>query len=56
MECGILLQETDQADWRLAMGTLAEKFTLAGWALNTLSDRYLKTQREHYFRSPTQDT
>jgi hypothetical protein len=51
----VAAQETDQADWRLAMGTLAEKFTLARWALNTLSDRYLKAQREHYFRSPTQE-
>jgi hypothetical protein len=52
----VAAQETDQADWPLAMGTLAEKFTLARWALNTLSDRYLRTQREHYFRSPTHDT
>jgi hypothetical protein len=49
-------QETDQSQWRPAMGMLAEKFTLGRWALNTLSDRYLKTQREHYFRSPNGDS
>jgi hypothetical protein len=48
----VAAQETDQSQWRPAMGMLAEKFTLARWALNTLSDRYLKTQRGHYFRSP----
>ena len=48
----IAAQETDQPHWQPALATLAEKFTLARWALNTLSDRYLKTQREHYFQSP----
>ena len=52
----VAAQETDQAQWGPAFGLLAEKFTLARWALNTLSDRYLKTQREQYFWSPTQDT
>jgi CRP-like cAMP-binding protein len=51
----IAAQETDQSRWRPAMETLAEKFTLARWALNTLGDRYLKPQREHYFRSPNRD-
>jgi len=51
----VAAQETDQSRWRSAMGTLTEKFTLARWALNTLSDRYFKTQREHYFRSPDSD-
>ena len=48
----VAAQETDQIRWRPAMGTLAERFTLARWALNTLSDRYLKAQREQYFQSP----
>jgi hypothetical protein len=52
----VAAQETDQTRWRPAMQTLAEKFTLARWALNTLSDRYLKSQREHYFRPPNGDT
>jgi hypothetical protein len=52
----VAARETDQLRWRPAMGTLAEKFALARWALNTLSDRYLKTQREHYFWSPNRDT
>jgi hypothetical protein len=50
---GIAARQTDQTDWRPALELLSEKFTLARWALNTLSDRYLKTQREHYFRSST---
>jgi hypothetical protein len=52
----VTAQETDQTHWRPALQTLAEKFTLARWALNTLSDRYLKAQREQYFRSPNEDT
>jgi hypothetical protein len=48
----VAAQETDQPQWRPAMAILAEKFTLARWALNTLSDRYLKTQREQYFQLP----
>ena len=51
----IAAQETDQSRWRPAMETLAEKFILARWALNTLGDRYLKAQREHYFWSPNRD-
>jgi hypothetical protein len=46
-------EQTDQRAWRPALETLAEKFTLARWALNTLSDRYVKTLRAHYFRLPT---
>jgi hypothetical protein len=46
-------EQTDQRDSRPALATLAEKFTLARWALNTLSDRYVKTLRAHYFQSPT---
>jgi hypothetical protein len=52
----VAARETDQSHWRPAMETLAGNFTLARWALNTLSDRYLKTQREHYFRSPNWET
>jgi hypothetical protein len=33
------------------LGTLSEKFPLARLALNSLSDRYLKTHRSWYFRS-----
>lgn len=51
----VAAQETDQIRWRPAMRTLAERFTLARWALNTLSDRYLKTQRELYFQSPNRE-
>jgi hypothetical protein len=51
----VAAQETDQNQSRPAMGALAEKFTLARWALNTLADRYLKTQREHYFGPPNGD-
>jgi len=52
----VAAQEADKIRWRPAMGTLAEKFTLARWALNTLSDRYLKAQREQYFQSPNWET
>jgi hypothetical protein len=44
-------QELDDARWQPALQLLAEKFTIARWALNTLSDRYLQTRRELYFRS-----
>jgi hypothetical protein len=43
-------RETDQVHWRPALQALAEKFTFARRALNTLSDRYLKTLRTQYFR------
>jgi hypothetical protein len=43
-------QETVHAHWGTALEALAEKFTLARRALNTLSDRYLKKQRIRYFR------
>jgi hypothetical protein len=45
-------RETDQAPWKPVLGTLAEKFTLARLALNSLSDRYVKTHRARYFRFP----
>ena len=44
--------ETDQAQWKPVLGTLAEKFTLARLALNSLSERYVKTLRAQYFRFP----
>jgi hypothetical protein len=54
-------EQTGKSFYRLAalkteqmqavLGTLAEKFTLARLALNSLSDRYLKTHRSWYFRS-----
>jgi hypothetical protein len=47
-------RETDQEHWRPALQALAEKFTFARRALNTLSDRYLKTQRTEYFRFPVE--
>jgi hypothetical protein len=43
-------RETEQAQRQPILKRLAEKFTLARWALNTLSERYLKTQRAQYFR------
>jgi hypothetical protein len=45
---------TDQKQWQPAMEMLAERFTLARWALNSLSDRYIKTLRDHYFRLPAE--
>jgi hypothetical protein len=45
-------RETDQVYWRPALEVLAEKFTFARRALNTLSDRYLKRQRTGFFRLP----
>jgi hypothetical protein len=50
----VAAQETDQTQWKPVLGTLAEKFTLARLALNSLSDRYVKTLRAQYFRSPTE--
>ncbi len=47
-------RETDQAHWKPVLGTLAEKFTLARLALNSLSDRYVKTHRAQYFRFPAE--
>jgi hypothetical protein len=47
-------RETDQAHWKPVLGTLAEKFTLARLALNSLSDRYVKTHRARYFRFPAE--
>ena len=45
-------REPEEAQWQPILKTLAEKFTLARWALNNLSERYLKTHRAHYFRVP----
>jgi hypothetical protein len=50
----VAAQETDQTQWKPVFGTLAEKFTLARLALNSLSDRYVKTLRAQYFRSPAE--
>ena len=44
--------ETDQGHWKPVLGTLAKKFTLARLALNSLSERYIKTQRARYFQFP----
>jgi hypothetical protein len=49
----VAAQETDQIQWKPVLGTLAEKFTLARLALNSLSERYVKTLRSPYFRFPT---
>jgi hypothetical protein len=46
--------ETDQAQWKPVLETLAEKFTLARLALNSLSERYIKTHRARYFRFPAE--
>jgi hypothetical protein len=45
--------ETDQAQWKPVLETLAEKFTLARLGLNNLSERYFKTHRARYFQFPT---
>ena len=50
----VAAQETDQTQWKAVLGTLAEKFSLARLALNSLSDRYVKTLRTQYFRSPAE--
>ena len=50
----VAARETDQSQWKPVLGTLAEKFTLARLALNSLSDRYVKTLRARYFRSPAE--
>jgi hypothetical protein len=51
----VAAQETDQTQWKPVLGTLAEKFTLARLALNSVSDRYVKTLRARYFRSPAEN-
>jgi hypothetical protein len=50
---GVAARETDQAHWKPVFGTLAEKFTLARLALNSLSDRYVKKLGARYFQFPT---
>jgi len=50
----VAARETDQTQWKPVLGTLAEKFTLARLALYSLSDRYVKTLRARYFRSPAE--
>ena len=50
----VAARETDQTQWKPVLGTLAERFTLARMALNSLSDRYVKTLRARYFRSPSE--
>jgi hypothetical protein len=50
----VAAQEMDQTQWKPVLGTLAEKFTLARLALNSLSDRYVKTLRSRYFQSPAE--
>jgi hypothetical protein len=50
----VAAKEMDQTQWKPVLGTLAEKFTLARLALNSFSERYVKTHRTRYFRSPTE--
>jgi hypothetical protein len=50
----VAARETDQTQWKPVLATLAVKFTLARLALNSLSDRYVKTLRARYFRSPAE--
>jgi hypothetical protein len=47
-------RETDQDQARPILATLAEQFTLARRALNSLSDRYLKMYRGRYFGAPAE--
>jgi hypothetical protein len=51
---GVAARETAHERPKPVLKTLAEKFTLARLALNSLSDRYVKTQRARYFRFPTE--
>jgi hypothetical protein len=46
-------RETEEDQARPILATLAEQFTLARRALNSLSDRYLKTFRGQYFGTPS---
>jgi hypothetical protein len=48
----VAARETDQTHWKPVLGTLAERFSLARLALNSLSDRYVKTLRTQYFQFP----
>jgi len=51
----VAAKETDQTQWKPVLGTLAEKFTLARLALNSFSERYVKTNRTRFFlQSPTE--
>ena len=50
----VAARETDQTQWKPVLGTLAEKFSLARLALNSLSDRYVKRLCTQYFRSPAE--
>lgn len=47
-------RETDQDQLRPLFALLSERFILARRALNTLSDRYLKSYRARYFDFPAQ--
>src|SRR5258707_1790591 len=47
-------READQDHLRPILAMLAEQFTLARRALNTLGDRYLKTYRGRYFDTPSE--
>jgi hypothetical protein len=51
----VAAREIDQTQWKPVLGTLADKFSLARLALNSLSDRYVKTLRTRYFRSPVEN-
>ena len=51
----VAARERDQTQWKPVLATLAEKFTLARLALNSLSDRYVKTLRARYFQSPAEN-
>jgi hypothetical protein len=50
----VAARETDQERSKPVLGLLADKFNLARLALNSLSDRYVKTRRARYFRFPTE--
>jgi hypothetical protein len=56
VRCPVVKNEAArQPDWKPVLGMLAEKFTLARLALNSLSERYLKAHRARYFRFPTEN-
>jgi hypothetical protein len=50
----VAARETDQERSKPVLGLLADKFNLARLALNSLSDRYVKTRRAQYFRFPAE--
>ena len=49
---GLAARESHEPGLESVFTTLSEKFTLARRALNFLSERYVRSERAHYFRLP----